>query len=259
MIIRQHPSYSHGAVFELGAVASTNTWVKDNATGCAHGDVFFTCEQTAGRGQRGNSWEALPGMNLTFSIMLRPKFIEPRSQWVISQAVALGIATVLKAVVDSDATHPHEVTIKWPNDIYVDDSKIAGILIENSINGSGIVHSIVGVGVNVNQTTFYSDAPNPISLSQITGRNYRLLHLLTKFMDSIMEYYDLVDTPEAVSLNIPYFNMLWRREGKHSFITPGGEIFMARISHIDPDGRMWLVSEDENLRGFYFKEVAFVL
>ncbi|WP_301748249.1 biotin--[acetyl-CoA-carboxylase] ligase [uncultured Duncaniella sp.] len=149
-------------IIKIESTDSTSSHLAGIAEGCAHGTAVMARVQTAGRGQRGNSWEAEPGMNITLSLLLRPEGLEPARQFIISQAVSLAIVEMLDNFIGADA-----VSIKWPNDIYVNDSKIAGILIENVISGSAISRSIVGVGLNVNQTEFLSDAPNPVSLKQL--------------------------------------------------------------------------------------------
>ncbi|MDE5927427.1 MAG: biotin--[acetyl-CoA-carboxylase] ligase, partial [Duncaniella sp.] len=140
---------------------STSSYLAGIAADAPHGTVVMAREQTAGRGQRGNSWEAEPGCNITLSLLLRPEGLHPARQFVISQAVSLAIADLVSHFVAAP------VSIKWPNDIYVDDRKICGILIENTITGTSIDRTIVGIGLNVNQTEFRSDAPNPVSMRQL--------------------------------------------------------------------------------------------
>ena len=156
------------ALVILPVTASTNSWVAANSDTLAHGDIVMAVEQTAARGQRGNTWEATPGLNLTLSMLLRPEGVEAARQFDISRAVALGTAEMLQELLEQ------EVLIKWPNDIYVGDRKIAGILIENTLTGRLIDRSIAGIGVNINQEVFHSDAPNPVSVSQLTVRTYDL-------------------------------------------------------------------------------------
>lgn len=143
---------------------STSNYLASIADESPHGFVVEAEAQTAGRGQRGNSWESEPRMNILMSVLLRPEGIAPSEQFLISQAVSVAIVRVLRHYLP-------EVRIKWPNDIYVGDRKICGILIENSITATKIIHSIVGIGLNVNQREFHSDAPNPVSMFQLTGRN----------------------------------------------------------------------------------------
>ena len=166
----------------LDSCASTNSVL----AGCADapaGLVIATREQTAGRGQRGNTWEAQPGANLTFSLLLRPAAIPAARQFELSMIVSLAIVDTVDAVLE-DAGCPLRAEIKWPNDIYVADRKICGILIENTLTGRSIDRSIVGIGLNVNQTVFLSDAPNPASLCGFTGRAYMLEPLLERLSDT---------------------------------------------------------------------------
>ena len=123
--------------------------------------------QTSGRGQRGNSWESEAGQNLMFSFVLYPTFLKARRQFLLSQIISLAIKEELERYVSN-------ISIKWPNDIYWKDKKICGMLIENDLTGVHISRSITGIGINVNQETFCSDAPNPVSLKQINGQSYDL-------------------------------------------------------------------------------------
>ena len=127
--------------------------------------------QTSGRGQRGNSWESEPHKNLLFSFVLFPEFLEARRQFLISQIVSLAIKEELD-------TYTDDVSIKWPNDIYWKEKKICGILIENDLIGRNISRSIAGIGININQEEFHSPAPNPVSLYQITGKQYDIYEVL---------------------------------------------------------------------------------
>ena len=120
-------------------------------------------KQTAGKGQRGNSWESAPGMNLTFSTVLYPSALKAREQFTLSMLIAL-------SVYDTLSTYAEGFSIKWPNDIYWKDKKICGILIENELEGTYLLRCIAGIGVNINQEHFVSPAPNPVSLKQILGR-----------------------------------------------------------------------------------------
>ena len=147
--------------------------------------VIYDVAQTAGRGQAANTWESDAGKNLTFSMIIQPKNIEPKNQFLICQAVSVGLVKYLKFAVEGDL-----VRIKWPNDIYVGMKKIAGILIEHSIQGNQILFSVIGVGLNVNQTEFSENVPNPTSLSIVNNTQYDLeteLDELTTFIALTLE------------------------------------------------------------------------
>lgn len=212
--------------------------------------------QTAGKGQRGNSWEAAPGKNLLFSFLLRPTFMEARKQFLLSQIVSLAIKETLERKVD-------EISIKWPNDIYQGNKKLCGILIEHSLEGRYIAQSICGVGINVNQETFLSDAPNPVSLKQLTGQTTNRHKLLIDIIHRIEKYYlQLQQTEEYDSfieeLSVKYDNALFRRHGVHRYRDKEGE-FKAEIITVKHDGQLVLKDEEGNIRAYFFKEVQYIL
>ena len=242
------------------SLSSTNTVLKSMAHRLPHAYTLVTREQTAGRGQRGNTWEAEPGMNLTFSMLLRPQCITPARQFVISEAVAMGIACALDPLLPAGM----RAEIKWPNDIYAGDRKICGILIEHTLgSASGITWSVAGAGVNVNQREFLSPAPNPVSLAQLTGREFDLTALMKDVAGSILREFEAADSPDteaAAGLHRRFMQRLWRNDGAaHPFRYPSGELFNATIVDVAPDGRLTLAGEDGSTLGFYFKEVAFEL
>ena len=187
--------------------------------------------QTAGKGQRGNTWEAEEGKNLLFSFVLYPSFLEARRQFILSQIVSLAIKEELSRWSD-------EITIKWPNDIYWKDKKICGILIENDLSGHHIRRSIAGIGININQEVFNSDAPNPVSLKQITGKEH------------LAVYSDEISTRYARSL--------FRRRGLHPYEDANGK-FLARLLRVEQDGRFVLEDEGGSEREYLFKEVQYIL
>ncbi len=232
---------------------STNSWVKEHESGLQPTFLLFADRQTAGRGQRGNSWESEPYMNLTASICLRPEGILPSEQFLISEAVSM-------AVVDLLAELGVETKVKWPNDIYAGDMKICGILIEHSIMPDRILRTIAGVGVNVNQTRFVSDAPNPVSVKQLTGESHevstvarRLAELVEMRMAGM--YADKRGTHEE------YMSRLWRADGTfHPFLDcRTNEKISARIADVAPDGMLTLETDGGESRRYAFKEVSFML
>lgn len=235
----------------LAEVGSTNSWMASEGASLPHGAVVVAESQTAGRGQRGNTWEAEPGKNLTFSMMLRPEGVDAAGQFGISEAVALGVAEVLSRHMPGV-----EVAVKWPNDIYAADRKICGILIENSLSGRRIERSIAGIGINVNQAEFRSDAPNPVSMFQLTGRETPLGPLLDEVRAEILA---LVEHPD--SLSEAYHARLWRREGLHPFVdhTRGSMPVSASIVSVAPTGHITLREASGEERTYAFKEISFVI
>lgn len=207
--------------------------------------------QTSGRGQRGNSWESDSGKNLLFSIVIFPEFLEARRQFLISQIISLAIKEELD-------TYTTDISIKWPNDIYWKEKKICGMLIENDLMGRNISQSIAGIGININQETFHSFAPNPVSLRQITGKEFDLFEILKNIVLRIQSYYSLLKKGNTESIVCQYEMSLFRKEGMHRFKDANGEFF-ARIICVEPEGRLILEDEILNKRGYMFKEVEYLL
>ena len=247
-------------IIKIESTDSTSSHLAGIAEGCAHGTAVMARVQTAGRGQRGNSWEAEPGMNITLSLLLRPEGIEPARQFIISQAVSLAIVEMLDSFIGADA-----VSIKWPNDIYVNDSKIAGILIENVISGSAISRSIVGVGLNVNQTEFLSDAPNPVSLKQLLPKVDFTVDVLAEAMVSdILGKVDqaLSSECEAGVISGEYFARMWSGDGcYHRYYDHTRGLYMnARIDSVAASGHITLTDQADGVaRTYAFKEISAVL
>ena len=231
---------------------STNNYLKENSDTVMPMTMVMAKEQTAGRGQRGNSWESEPGKNLTFSFYFRPEGVHPAEQFVISEAVALAMVSVLDH-------YGIEAKVKWPNDIYVGNRKITGILIENSILGPEISRCIVGIGLNVNQKEFRSDAPNPVSLTMLTGEDYSLEQIAAKTGEAMERLLALI--PEKDELHGLYMKKLWRGKGEHPFRdVESGTEFMGEIEDVESSGHLILRKKDTGERKRYaFKEVAFVL
>lgn len=229
-------------------IHSTNSFLKELLQNdpLPEKSVVYTDFQTAGRGQSGNSWESEKGKNLLFSLLLYPHHILIENQFILSQIVSIAI----KKTLDNYTDH---ITIKWPNDIYWNDRKLGGILIENSIQGGKLKSMVVGVGLNVNQKTFTSDAPNPVSLLQIIGKRINRKKLLTEIIKNIGEQYTNSDSNEIKKL---YFKYLYRNIGFHNYQSEN-ERFSAKIISILPNGCLELETEQGEQKKFYFKEVQF--
>lgn len=242
-------------ILRLDEVDSTNTYVEQHTADLRHGDVVVTDRQTAGRGQRGNSWESEPGENITFTMLLKPR-IEATQQFMLSCAVALAVCDTLKEMCSIDCL------VKWPNDIYAgDDRKICGILISHSLQGKHINHTIAGVGININQQRFLSDAPNPASVWQLTGRRHDCETILHSLADKIDKFTDRLSDPSfRTYIKEEYMRRLWRGDGAtYPFLeTSTGERFDASVVDIEPLGHLLLRYTDGKLRRYAFKEVAWL-
>jgi len=227
-------------IVHLDETDSTNRWLREQA--CEEDMVVVADSQTAGRGCGTNTWESAPGQNLTFSLLVHPTAVPANAQFLISMAISLCIADVL-------GDYFGEVSIKWPNDIYWRDRKLCGILIEQQLSGSLIRQSIIGIGLNVNQTVFVSDAPNPVSMRQILGHEVSREEVLEK----ILSRFSL----EAVDRD-RYRSLLYRREGYHPYSDANGT-FEARLLTVEDDGHLLLCDREGQRRRYAFKEVHFEL
>lgn len=237
----------------LHETTSTNSYLDElcNNSSVEELTSVYTDFQTAGRGQRGNSWESEDGANLLFSFVLYPDFLEARKQFYLSQITALALQEVLSQYTDG-------IRIKWPNDIYWKDKKICGTLIENDLTGIHISRSISGTGVNLNQERFISDAPNPVSLFQITGQRYDRKKILHQLMERVAHYYTLLKNGETELIASRYQDVLYRKEGFYPYTDKDGS-FRARICGIEPSGALILEDESGKRREYMFKEVSFEL
>jgi BirA family biotin operon repressor/biotin-[acetyl-CoA-carboxylase] ligase len=211
--------------------------------------VIVTPRQTGGRGHGGNSWESAPGENVTMTLLLKPPRVMAARQFAISMLVAL-------ATRDLVARHVEGCTVKWPNDIYVGDRKIAGILIEHVVCGPWIARSLCGIGLNVNQERFLSDAPNPVSLRQLTGREWAPRQVLEELLECLRAR---LDAPrDRPATRHEYRAALYRGTGRHAWRDASGE-FHASVSAINPYGQLVLRDDEGSTRVYGFKEVAHVL
>lgn len=268
-------------ILHFNELSSTNSYLKEKGEELPPYTAVTASFQTAGRGQRGNSWESAPGENLLLSMLfLPPENIVPAQQFLISQAVSLGMVDALGRIL-APVEHPR-ITVKWPNDIYIGDRKVAGILIENILSTEGkILRSIVGVGLNVNQREFRSPAPNPVSLIEFMNTPLDLSTVGETVVESLTVHLRGLQSCVAGShtlgqLQERYLTSLWRSSGFHLYkaleassapaptaltgdISPSEDIFEAEIAAVAPHGPITLRLRDGSLRTFAFKEVAPVL
>lgn len=232
---------------------STNTLLKDiiaenpeipNLT------LVYTEFQTAGRGQRGNTWESEKGKNLTFSILIKPEGLPANEQFLISEISSLAVRDLLMC-------HCTDIRIKWPNDVYWKDKKICGMLIENSIDSTGLTYSISGIGININQEVFVSNAPNPISLKNITGKEYELKEMIADFMEIIGKWFDRL-TSDRTGIHLEYLSSVFRKDTEASFRDKDGE-FIGTIVEVEPHGLLVIRDTEGQTRKYGFKEIAYII
>lgn len=239
----------------LEEVRSTNSWLLEQlALGADYKDetVVWTKRQTAGRGQVGNSWEAEADKNISFSVLLQPRFLAPREQFVLSEMTALSVADVIAGSV-----------IKWPNDIFVNEKKICGMLIENQLQGSTFAYSILGIGINVNQESWMGNAPNPTSIKLESGVECQPEEILHKVIDKLHHRYMMLQADPhgtAALIHRQFCERLYRRDGWYPYVDAStGMPFEARICEVEPTGLIHLETKQGEIRVYGFKEVKFVL
>ena len=227
----------------IDEASSTNDDIKKLTIDSSEMLILVANRQTTGRGCGSNSWESEAGKNLTFSVRYHPDKVDARHQFVISMQTAVALCRTMN---DFGII----TTIKWPNDIYYGDMKLAGILIENRLRASTIEETIIGIGLNINQTHFTSDAPNPISMKLISGKEYTTNDVL----DTFLHYFSVINT----DIYADYRSLLYRSSGFYRYIDKNGE-FTAEIAEIAPDGIISLRDTNGTIRKYAFKEVAFCI
>ncbi len=240
-------------VIHLNNTDSTSNYLKQllTETTVEEGTIVYTDFQTSGRGQRGNGWESENGKNLLFSIVLYPHTIKASEQFIISQAISLAIKDSLSKYLDY-------ITIKWPNDIYWQEKKICGMLIENTLTNDTINQSVFGIGININQDEFSNNVPNPVSIKQITGKEYKIEDIMDQTYLYIMKYYTEIKEGKTTSIREKYKESLFRNTGYHLY-NDGVSDFEARIKEVKPNGLLSLRLRDGSEREFAFKEVKYIL
>lgn len=238
-------------IIKLSEVDSTNNFLRcyqDN--GDEELVVVVADYQTAGKGQGTHSWESEKGKNLLFSMIVHPYWIPVRSQFLLSMAGALALKDALANYVDN-------ISLKWPNDVYWKDKKISGTLIETSVDSKGIKTCIFGIGVNVNQEKFESDAPNPVSLFQILGHEIDRDELLHRFLEAFESYYELLRRADYMDVSGLYHLALYRRNGYHRYEDVDGE-FEGAFVEVEDDGHLILHDKKGVIRSYSFGELKFL-
>lgn len=214
--------------------------------GLEEGSIIITDNQTAGKGQRGNYWESEPYMNLTFSLVLKPNFLKLRNQFQLTQIISISLAHLLQSFI------PNVVKIKWPNDIYVGNMKIGGILIQNNLRGSEIEYSVIGIGININQIEF--ETPSATSLRKLSSREFDLNKMLNEVVSTISENYLILKRGDKGNFDDEYIKLLFGLNEVLEF--ESDEKFTGKIIGTDPLGRL-LIETTTGVKYFQNQEVKF--
>lgn len=236
--------------YRFDTLSSTNDEARNERYG--HGDLIMAECQTAGRGQRGHTWISPEGENLTFTLVVEPRFLAANEQFLLLETIAL-------ALCDCFAQFGIETGIKWTNDIYYKDRKLVGILIEHFYSGATLRRTLVGIGINVNQLVFDPTLPNPVSMRQIAGRIFDRETVLDRFEEAFRLRFAQLETANHTTLHADYHARLYRLGQEQAFLSAEGHPFTARIEGVEEDGALILQHATGERRSYRFKEVEFVV
>lgn len=241
--------------FNFDSLPSTNLYALEllSQKKPLEGTTVTAKNQFDGKGQLNNKWESEPYKNITMSVIFYPSFLSVSNFFLLNQAIALGVHDFIQNHVKK------QVKIKWSNDIYVDSKKIAGILIQNNLQGTLINSCVVGIGLNVNQELFLSDAPNPTSLILQTGKQFDLEILMEDLCKCLENRYLQLRQQNFATLRNDYANVLYQRDEWCNYIrTVSGERFLGRIEGVKDSGQL-IMQTNRGLELFDFKEIKFYL
>ena len=221
--------------------------IKNKAT---EGCVVITSAQTRGRGQRGNSWEAELGKNITLSVVLKPSFVAVAKQFSLNIAVSLAVADLVKTFLPDQ-----RLKVKWPNDLYYGNKKLGGILIENTISNLYLQHSIIGIGLNINQLSFTNN--QAVSLAQLTGEEYALETIIEQLLSCLEIRYLELKQGKLAKQKFEYLQILFRYQEEYNYLI-ADTIISGKILGVAENGKLGLQVDNE-IKYFDFKEISYIL
>jgi BirA family transcriptional regulator, biotin operon repressor / biotin---[acetyl-CoA-carboxylase] ligase len=241
-------------IIRLKEIDSTNRYFVDliGSERPGEGTVIMADSQTAGRGQDGTVWESAPAMNLTFSIVLYPDFLSPDAQFYLNKAISLGLADAISEILPGR----EDIRIKWPNDLYIGDKKLAGTLIQNGVKGSRFDFAVIGIGLNVNQDYFEGEASNPVSLKMAAGREFERDDVLRTTAGCINRRYEQLKHGSMPDIDKDYLKLLYRFQQLSDF-TYKGKPIKAKITGVNRYGHLVLEIPGEKIIEVDLKEIKF--
>lgn len=247
-------------VITLPSTGSTNNWLREHRAQVeGRTCLLMTDFQTAGRGSGTNHWESQEGINLTFSLQVCPTDLPASRMFALSEVMSLGVSRGLEEALSAEGGLAHgHFHIKWPNDVYYRDGKVCGMLIENDLQGKRVERSVMGVGINVNQDCFVSDAPNPMSLRQIAGHEFARAGVLASVLASTRLCLEMMEHGAYDDLYALYLGHVYRWREWHRFTDQGGT-FEGMISNIEPDGHLVVQDRAGQKRRYAFGEIKYVI
>ncbi len=244
----QNNIFLHFPALESTNLYALNIISKSNPT---EGTAISTYNQLNGRGQIGSKWESQPNKNISLSIILYPTFLKARAGFQLNQAISVAVWEFISTYIDSG------VKIKWPNDIYINDLKVAGLLIQNSIQGQQLLSSVVGIGININQAYFSTSIPNPTSLINETQKTFDLDELSGQLFDQVERNYFLLKSGQLKIIQKKYLNALYRLNTPTQFTKSDGHSFEGIIRSTTEEGKIRIEDEYGTMQTFNLKEVAY--
>lgn len=238
----------------LPEIDSTNLFAMNllSKTNPPEGTCVYTAYQSAGRGQIGRFWHSSDGKNLLISYIFYPKPLKAIDQFILNIISGLAVRDVVGMYCDN-------VKIKWPNDIYVDDKKIAGILVQNILRGTDIKATVIGIGLNVNEQHFPSEIPNPVSISQITSKSHDLAEIRQLLSSKLEFYFMKMKYGHHEWLKETYINTMYRINETANFKTDGETIIFGKIRGVNEQGKLLIQVESEDVLAFGFREIGYVI
>ena len=241
-------------ILQLKEVDSTNRFFMDWLTRekPEEGTLLITDFQTAGKGMDGAKWESEYGQNLTFSFVLYPSFLAPDAQFYLNKTISLGLADLVEELLPASAN----IRIKWPNDIYIGDHKVAGTLIQNGIKGSIFDFAVIGIGLNVNQLSFTGDVTNPVSLKMIGDKEFDLSEVLANLLDKLQTRYDQLKHGQKQAIDADYLTRLYRFNEPAAFMYKERSI-RAKITGVNRYGQLILEIPGDKIIECDLKEIKF--
>ena len=241
-------------IIEIGRVDSTNLYAERlvNEQNVPEGTIILTHEQTAGKGQGENVWLSEPFKNLTISMILHPRFLPVDQQFLLNEAVSLGVIDFIHTLLPQGSCK-----VKWPNDICYKSSKLAGILINNTISGSSFDTSIIGIGININQTRFDPALPNPISVKQLISKETDIGQGLIALIGKLDHRYDQLTKGYSELLRQEYKDNLLGIDQERKF-KKDLDVFNGFIRDVDLFGRLIIETADNKRLTFSHREVEFL-
>lgn len=244
---------AHFKIIQLKSIESTNAYAWKYLKESNEDAIIFTNDQTSGKGYAKNKWFTQPNKNLTCSIITNVRFLSPGKQFIIHQITSLAIISFLK----KEITNHKSLKIKWPNDIYYKNDKMAGILVENIIGGNTFHKSIVGIGLNLNQEKFPPNIPNPLSLYQLTGKKYNPYQVMEEIAGLFIKNIEKVENNIDV-FNNAYIELLFQYKQEKEYRDIKGNVFKGEIIGIDEYGFL-LIKTNNTRKAYDFKEISYLL